>query len=68
MGLDNDKATNAYLFSLSAVHYMADSYGMYRIRSVLDELATGATISTAVSNGEKMPYEEFERGWKRSLE
>jgi hypothetical protein len=41
---------------------------MYRIRSVLDELATGASNSAAISNGIKLSYEEFERGWKRSLE
>jgi tetratricopeptide (TPR) repeat protein len=68
MGLDSGQAMLAYLFSLSSVRYIVDTYGMYRIRSVLDELAAGATTSAAISAGITTSYEEVERGWKRSLE
>lgn len=68
MGLNSGQAAYAYLFSLSAVRYMADSYGMYRIKSVLEELGKGASASDAISSGIMRSYEEFERGWKRSLE
>jgi tetratricopeptide (TPR) repeat protein len=68
MGLNSGQAAYAYLFSLSAVKYMADSYGMYRIKSILEELGKGASTSDAISSGIMRSYEEFERGWKRSLE
>jgi hypothetical protein len=47
---------------------MIDTFGMYRVKSVLDELAAGADTSKAIGNGIALSYEEFERGWKRSLE
>ncbi len=67
-GLGSSQAHNAYLFSLSAVRYMIDSFGVYRVRGMLDELAKGADTGGALSRGIMIPYEEFERGWKSSLE
>jgi len=68
MGLGSDQAQYAYLFSLSSVRYMVDSFGMYRVKGVLDELARGADTGGSLSNGIMLSYEEFERGWKKSLE
>lgn len=68
MGLGTTQAQYAYLFSLSSVRYMVDSFGMYRVKTVLEELGKGADTGTAVSSGIMLSYEEFDRGWKRSLE
>jgi len=68
LGLNSSQALDAYLFSLSSVRYMIDSFGLYRVKAVLDELAGGADMPRAISNGISIPYEEFEHGWKRSLE
>ena len=68
MGLGGSQAQYAYLFSLSSVSYMIDSFGMYRVKGVLDELARGADTNNSLSNGILVSYEDFERGWKRSLE
>jgi len=68
MGLGSTQAQYAYLFSLSSVRYMVDSFGMYRVKTVLEELGKGADTAKAVSSGIMLSYEEFERGWKRSLE
>jgi len=62
------QAAFAYLCSLSSVRYMIDSFGMYRVKAVLEELAAGGDTSRAVSSGITLSYEELERGWKRSLE
>ncbi len=62
------QASLAYLVSMSAVQYMADNYGIYRIKTVLEELAAGRDTATAISNGILVSYEEFERVWKQSLE
>ena len=66
--LGNTQAVYAYLFSLSSVRYMVDSFGMYRVKTVLEELGKGADTGKAISSGIMISYEEFERGWKRSLE
>jgi Tfp pilus assembly protein PilF len=68
MGLRDEQAAYTYLVSLSAVRYMIDSFGLYRVRSVLDELAAGADASKALAAGIALSSEEFERGWKKSLE
>jgi len=68
MGLGGSQAQYAYLFSLSSVSYMIDSFGMYRVKGVLNELARGIDTNSSLSNGIQVSYEEFERGWKRSLE
>jgi tetratricopeptide (TPR) repeat protein len=68
MGLGGNQAVFAYLFSLSSVRYMIDSFGMYRVKGILEELAAGADTGKAISSGTMLSSEEFERGWKRSLE
>jgi hypothetical protein len=67
-GLGADRAAHTYLVSLSAVRYMIDSFGLYRVRYVLDELAAGADSGKALAAGLALSSEEFERGWRRSLE
>jgi Tfp pilus assembly protein PilF len=67
-GLGGAQAGQAYLVSLSAVQYMIDQFGMYRVRMVLDELAAGAGTDRAIHNALLVPADEFERGWLRSLE
>jgi Tfp pilus assembly protein PilF len=68
MGLSGPQASYAYLVSLSAVRHRVKRYGMYRVRMMLDELASGADTGRAISNALLISQEEFERGWKRSLE
>jgi tetratricopeptide (TPR) repeat protein len=68
LGLSGPQASYAYLISLSAVHHMVDRYGMYRVKMVLEELSAGADPSRAVNNALLISLQEFERGWKRSLE
>lgn len=68
MGLSGDQAMLAYLFSLSSVRYMIDSFGMYRVKDILDELAAGTDTGKAISNGIMLSYEELDSNWKRSLE
>lgn len=67
-GLRGDQVRYAYLFSLSAVRFMIDRYGLYRATTILEELAKGASVGDAVSTGLLISYEEFERHWKESLE
>ncbi len=68
LGLGGDQANTAYLISLSAVKYLCDQFGIYRVRMVLDELAGGADTARAINNAILISYDDFEGGWKRSLE
>jgi tetratricopeptide (TPR) repeat protein len=68
MGLSGSQASYAYLVSLSAVRHMVDHYGMYRVRTMLDELSAGADPGRAINNALLISQEEFERSWQRSLD
>ena len=68
MGLSSNEAAYAYLVSLSSVRHMVDRYGMYRVKMVLEELSGGADMAKAVNAALLVSLDEFERGWKRSLE
>jgi len=68
MGMGSGQAEYAYLISLSAVRYMLEEYKMYRVKMLLEELAKGADMAKAINIGLTISYEDFERGWKRSLE
>jgi hypothetical protein len=68
MGLSGSQVASTYLCSLSAVRYMIESFGMYRVKGMLDELAKGANTDNAIGRSIMLSYEEFQRGWKRSLE
>ena len=68
MGLGGGQAAYAYMVSLSAVRYMADHFGVYRVKMVLEELSRGADSGRAINNALLVSPQEFEIGWKRSLE
>jgi len=68
ISLAGNQAGYAYLISLSSVSYIIDNYGLYRVRIILEELAKGADTGEALGAGIMVSYDEFERGWKRSLE
>ncbi|MHB8845280.1 MAG: peptidase MA family metallohydrolase [Nitrospirota bacterium] len=68
LGLNGPQASSAYLLSLSAVRHMVDRYGLYRVKMVLDELSSGADPSRAITSALLISLQEFERGWKSSLE
>ena len=68
MGLNGPQAAYAYLVSLSVVRHMADHFGMYRIKMVLEDLSNGADTATSIDNALLVSYADFERSWRRSLE
>jgi hypothetical protein len=47
---------------------MADHFGMYRIKMVLEDLSNGADTATSIDNALLVSYADFERSWRRSLE
>lgn len=68
MGMGREQAAYAYLVSLSAVKFMIDRYGMYRVKKVIEELGRGADTARAIESGISISYEELEHAWRRSLD
>jgi tetratricopeptide (TPR) repeat protein len=68
MGLSGQQAAYAYMVSLSSVQYLIGQFGMYRLRMVLDELAAGSDAHRSIQNALLVSFDDFERGWRRSLE
>lgn len=67
LGLAGPQADLAYLVSLSAVRHLVERHGLYRIRSILDELAAGADMDRAFHSSVLVAYDDFEQDWLRSL-
>jgi hypothetical protein len=53
---------------LFSTGFLFDAVGSLIRLDQIDELAVGADMGNAFSRGLKISYDEFERGWKRSLE
>ncbi len=68
MELNGRQAGLVYLLSLSAAKYLIDTVGLYRVEDILNDLAAGVDTGTAISKESLLTYEEFDDGWKRSLE
>ena len=60
-------AQAAYAESFSAVRYMVDRYGMFRVRQFLEALGRGTSVDAAMSENLYISYGEFEKAWIRSL-
>ncbi len=48
--------------------YLIDTIGLYRIEDILNELAAGADTGKAISKESLLTYEEFDNGWKQTLQ
>lgn len=66
--LNKNQADLVYLESLSAVSYMVERYGLYSVKELLIELSKGNSIDDSFRSALYIPYKEFEKDWKRSLE
>jgi tetratricopeptide (TPR) repeat protein len=67
-GYNRIEASSAYLLSLSAAGYMADTYGMQKVSGVLKDLVGNTRISVALQNNLYVSLEQFELEWRASLE
>jgi len=56
-------ANKAYKVSLSAVSYLIEKYGMYRIRGLLMALGEGKDFEPAFFETFGVSFEEFSRNW-----
>ena len=66
-GLSNDAATLAYLEANSAVHYLIDRFGMFRMRELLVHLKARQSLSAAMQSQLSQSYEQFQSRWEDQL-
>lgn len=62
-GLSGSNAGMAYWESYSAVSYIIEKYGMYRMKDLLMSLSGGAGINPAFKDTFSITYDEFIAGW-----
>jgi hypothetical protein len=67
-GLSGDAAVVAYLEANSAVHYLIDQFGMYRVQELLAHLKAKQALSAAMQSQLSLSYEQFQSRWVDQLE
>ncbi len=67
-GLSTEAATVAYLEANSAVHYLIDRFGMYRVRALLAQLKGRQALSAAMQSQLSLSYEQFQSRWMDQLQ
>jgi hypothetical protein len=65
--LSAEAASVAYLEAYSAVHYMIDRYGMYRVRELLSQLKARQALPAAIQSQLSLSYEQFQSRWTAQL-
>jgi tetratricopeptide (TPR) repeat protein len=68
MGLNGPQATIAYDESLSAVSFLVDQFGVWRLKRLLEELAQNGDMDEAMRNTLLISYEQFQLRWKSRIE
>ncbi len=68
LGLNKNQAELVYTESLSAVNYMIERYGTYRVKEILLELSRGNSIDESFRSAIHTSYKEFESDWLKSME
>lgn len=67
MGLSTSQAQSAYILSNSATRYIIREFGVSAVRRILEALANGHDMDSAISSSIYMSYDELNRSWLASL-
>ncbi len=68
MGLNNVHAMVAYDESLSAVSFLINEFGTWRLKQLLEELPRRRSFDEAIQNVIFISYEQFQERWKATLQ
>ncbi len=68
MGLNASQAAIAYDESLSAVSFLIDEFGLWRLKRLLEELGQNGNIDEAMRSTLLISYEQFQLRWQSSLQ
>ncbi len=63
--LPKNKISLAYMESYSAVTYLVEKYGMYRIRRLLESLSQSRSLNQAFRDAFYISYDDFVNQWGR---
>jgi tetratricopeptide (TPR) repeat protein len=64
-GVPDSQIETAYLESCSAVRYLINQYGLYKVKLFLDRLGAGASLDSAFEEAFYQSYGEFVSNWGR---
>lgn len=67
MNMEESKAALVYAESYSAVDYLIDKYGIFRVKSLLEELSGRRNFKEAFKDLFFLSYDEFQSSWERSI-
>jgi len=66
-GMSSAQASIAYAESYSAVKALADRYGLYRLRQLLEDLGNRKEFAAAFAEQFMIPYETFQSDWQTTV-
>lgn len=68
MGLTSSQAQSAYILSHSATRYIIREFGVSAVKRILEALASGHNIDSAVSSSIYISYDDLDKHWLASLD
>ncbi|MBI5887596.1 MAG: hypothetical protein HZB82_02630 [Deltaproteobacteria bacterium] len=68
MGLTSSQAQSAYILSHSATRYIIREFGVSAVKRILEALASGQNIDSAVSSSIYLSYDDLDKSWLASLD
>lgn len=68
MGLNAAEAQSAYILSLSATSYIIREFGVSAVKRILEALASGQNMDSAVSSSIYISYDDLDKNWLASLD
>jgi len=67
MGLTSAEAQSAYILSLSATRYIVREFGVSAVKRILEALASGQDMNSAIRSSIYISYDDLDRSWLASL-
>ncbi len=67
MDIEESRVPIIYAESYSAVDYLIDRYGIFRVKTLLEELSGGREFKEAFKDLFFISYDEFQSAWEKSI-
>lgn len=68
MGLTPSEAQSAYILSHSATRYIIREFGVSAVKRILEALASGHSMDSAISSSIYISYDDLDKNWLASLD
>jgi hypothetical protein len=61
---DKNQTQTAYALALSGIHFFMEKFTIFEMQAVLDLMAEGKNLETALEEVTAFTFKEFEQEWK----